>query len=846
MSRFGWVILLFAVSLLGCGKDALQRACVLDTDCRSGEVCAGGFCIDDELPPVPNPCADNSCVEEGCQSNSDCLETESCDLSTGTCIDGTCITDFAQIEDLVPRCVSIVCTSEGCEHITCPVGPCPPGTTPFGCECVAVPCNGDLDCDGLFCIEGQCQGCTNDSWCGPGEMCNTDGRCIEDRRCMSDDDCPPTERCGPNSVCVSRSQCFLDDQCRDGELCIGGRCVLAAECVDDSDCRDGFECVGGNCFLALCRGPQDCEAGELCDAGQCIVPPVPASCFVATPDGLITQGQLIRLEAFALDSNGQGVSGIYRWTSSNPSVASIDAAHQNAVGGAGSGATTITATLGTGDPVACSGSITLTNPGPVPQNGLRVVITNNQTGAAIPNAQVHVGGTTQATNAAGVANLPVQMGTYEVTVVHPDFNILTVQGLQANDIRLPLTARRGSGPVGGFTGKFDTSAIGSTGEVTVGLAGASLAGGLLEVDLISLLGDTFITPINIPGIVNTTFPFPGGLVAYGSAFGIMINIKDTYYAQSSAGARMAWGLAGKIPLRELFALGQGGGQDMVLATLLPLFNRFDHIATPFMSTARPQVTDTTDLNGNGNTTEQIPDYANFPTINLRPSVRQTLSTDVDISNFPTLTNGQGELAVLIGGVVLDSPGLVPLGISATNDADGDGRPDARRLSMAPPSGSLVGGRYALIAIAFTTDGGGGFGPDGLPDDLSVSLWNGQSFPSFIRLGTFPSASTTQLNEPNRQVTFTASAGPVYRLRVVSPQLTWDIWSTGTPGAMGTFNHTITVPGSPLSGLDPFQSGGILLDAIRTNVTTDELVRANGVGLKNAGLVSTAFNRSTVR
>lgn len=832
-----WVFLVFAVSLLGCGRDSLQRACLIDDDCGENQICQAGYCIDDT--EEPDPCADNSCVEEGCTSNADCKEDETCDVPNGECVAFVCVTQGFD-------CVATECGADGCSQVSCDVAPCPPGSTSLGCECVPTVCEGPEDCDGLFCVDGVCQGCADDSWCGEDELCSDDGRCVPDLRCMGDEDCAPEERCGTNGVCVPRAQCFLDSQCRnEGEICIGGRCVLAPECTDDMDCADGFECVGGNCFEKLCRGPQDCERGEVCDGGQCVMPPVAASCFVATPSGVIADGQLVQLEAFALDQNGQGVSALFRWTSSNPAVASIDAAQRNAVGGTAAGTTTISATLATGDPIVCTPSATLTNLGPVPMGGLRVVVVENQSGAPIANAQVLIGGTVQVTDAAGVASFPIPTGSYEVTVVHPNFNILTVQDLQATDIRLPLSTRRGSGPVGGFKGKFDTSALGSTGEVTVGLAGASLAGGLLEVDLINLLGDSFASRINIPGIVNETIPLPGGIIAYGGAFGFNINVKDTYYARSSSGARMAWGLAGKIPLRELISLGQGGGQGLVLATLLPLFNRFDHGSTPFLSVERPQVVDSADINGNGDTMELVPDYTNFPTINLRPATRQTLTTDVDVSNFPVLTNGQAELAILLGGTVLDSPGLVPLGISATNDENGDGRPDMRRLSIAPPAGALTGGRYALVAIAFTTENVG-LGVDGLPNDLSVSLWNGQSFPSSIRLGTFPGASTTTLDAASRQVTLNAAAGPVYRLRIVSPTVTWDVWSSGPAGTMGAFAHTITVPASPLSAIDPFQAGSIVLDAIRTNVTTNELVRANGVGLKNAGLVTTAFNRSTVR
>ena len=66
-----------------------------------------------------------------------------------------------------------------------------------------------------------------------------------------------------------------------------------------------------------------------------------------------------------------------------------------------------------------------------------------------------------------------------------------MQSVASRDIRLPLQWLWGAGPVGGFTGAFDTSRLHTSGDITFGFAGALLAGGILDLSRDRLLGDTF-------------------------------------------------------------------------------------------------------------------------------------------------------------------------------------------------------------------------------------------------------------------------------------------------------------------------------------------------------------------
>lgn len=824
-----------AMLAISCGRSGLGERCSTDDDCRTGFACQDGFCVDDPVNAVVNNCVGEDCetnnTNNGTTNNDDCYENEG----------GACVYN--------PPCDVEENSSNSCpEPMLCDVG-CPPNSVQIGCACVEIMCNTDEECpDGQLCLGGVCDACKEDDQCPDDQVCS-DGACVPDAECSSDDDCPPNQRCAPDDICRDRPQCVFDDDCPRDQLCFNGMCTRSDECQVDLDCPMGQECVGGRCFVALCRGPEDCADGEICDAGECVMPTTVASCTVATQDQLIGEGERVALEAFAFDQQGRAIAASFEWTSSAPNVARV-VPGPFALGGMAGGTATFTAdALSDGSAVPCSEEAVLTNPGPIAMNELRVVVSDMESGAAIAGATVQVGAATEVTNAAGVATLPAPGGAYVVSVFHDDFNWLTVRDATATDIRIPLLRRSGTGPVAGFTGEFDTSMLHSSGNITLGLAGSSIAGGLLELGLGRLLGDTFVSRLEIPGVVDTDIPLPGGLIAYGGAFGFNADIKTTYYAQSAGGPRIAWGLAGLLPFAELldFFTGDGFDGDQILAQLLPLFNRFDHAAFPSVFVELPRVVDTADIDRDGDTAELLPDYLAFPEIDMTPSVRQNLVTDVGISNFPVLSTGQTGLAILVGGVVLPSPGFVPTGISATADDDNDGRPDLQRLSIAPSYGPLVGGRYAIVALTFGGGGGAG-GPGGfeLPEEFSVALWSGQSYPTSLSLGTFPDGSQTFVTDANRSVSVSASAGPLFRVRMVGVDRSWDVWSLGPPGFMGQFNNQIDVPAAPANGSDLFANGTIFVDAIQTNVNIDDLVSSSGVGLKNTGLVTSAYNRTRVR
>jgi peptidoglycan-associated lipoprotein len=100
----------------------------------------------------------------------------------------------------------------------------------------------------LFCVNGLCQQCRENSECGDDSLeCNA-GVCEAiPGFCSATTQCPGNQKCRGNRC---GAECESADECGDGKDCQGGACVAPSECSADTDCGDGKECDGGRCVAA--------------------------------------------------------------------------------------------------------------------------------------------------------------------------------------------------------------------------------------------------------------------------------------------------------------------------------------------------------------------------------------------------------------------------------------------------------------------------------------------------------------------------------------------------------------------------------------------------------------------
>jgi len=266
-----WLSALLTLAFGGCqciggpGPDPGDQVCEADEDCRAGEICGeDGTC-------TPRP---------GCHADADCLADEQCRLVDGTCrlrpgfgreceADTDCYPGFfcalgrCRDSDQAWVCARAVdcplgrrCDREHflcIEEVDCRLGEHFPEVT----------CDPEQACDTetgncLFTGPSECTPANAPETCGPDEVCDAGGRCVQ---CVSDADC------GPGLTCNSRA----------------GRCESEDLCRNDGDCTAPLVC---DPTVALCRVPLppcdsdlDCAISEICNHVTGTCESVAGKCF---------------------------------------------------------------------------------------------------------------------------------------------------------------------------------------------------------------------------------------------------------------------------------------------------------------------------------------------------------------------------------------------------------------------------------------------------------------------------------------------------------------------------------------------------------------------------------------
>jgi len=292
----------------GCQDPATCVAgCHEDADCSADELCAQPACF---TCPCPGSC-ETKPTPVGCTSDTDCADGTVCELPTGCQGTATC----------VPGCHDNAACPNGerCLQPACFTCPCPGACAPD----TATGCTDDTDCgDGKVCeLSTGCQsptvcvpGCRTAADCGANEICNQvqcftcpcPGMCEPDpgpRPCTSDGNCLPGTVCELGTGCSAPATCVPGchgaDDCGFGERCNQPDCLTcpcpgacevdpAAGCTSDANCPTGTVCeLGTGCSapakcVAGCRDAADCGVGERCNQVQCLTCPCPGICEAST------------------------------------------------------------------------------------------------------------------------------------------------------------------------------------------------------------------------------------------------------------------------------------------------------------------------------------------------------------------------------------------------------------------------------------------------------------------------------------------------------------------------------------------------------------------------------------
>lgn len=767
----------------GSSADGGPTACQNDAQCPSGRVCEGGACQD--ACSASNPCPGGF---------------------TQVCQSGHCR----------QRCLS---------DATCPSG---------------------QICEQLVCVPAQCA--ENRDCPGTGVRCK-EGRCQSFVPCTSDAACPASFVCR-EGACEELPRCLGDANCASGEICEAAHCHAVPPCAEEGDCDAAEDCIAGLCVPHVCRGDADCLEGRICTGGRCQAPASTSLVFrvvILSPGGIIRRGETVALTAMALDQRDRAVEGVsFDWSSSVPDRVAADAASGLLRGGDQAGTAEIRATARgtsiTSEPVAFTNLLDL-EPG-----RLRIALIDRVTGAPVQGAKVKVGA--EVHDASGILVVADPGGPLDISAFHGSYDYLTVLGTAARDLVLPLTPRTTRDPAAGLTGEIDLRQVSTDGPVRIGLAGLSSARPLSDLDLQGLFGDTFVSEVNIPGTGSFSLPLPGGMtLAVEVIAGVAVNVKASYFTRGDAGLRAAWALGGRVDLAEVGGFfggggggaggGGGGGTAGVLRAVLPFFERFDHGALPALAIqALPLVVDGRDIDGDGDTTEKVPDWEHFRRATIAVRQRQSLRTEVVLADLPASARGASGAAMLVPGALVPGTGFIPLGLGAAFDEDGDGKVDPVVLRSAPPHSGLSVGRYALVAIAASLGG------TALPTSFTARTGTWEDLPTRLELGAFlPVPEGATWTPASRTLRMPAAPGArLVRVVFFGDSGAWEVYA-----AAATSERTAALPAAPEGSADLAAGAAARIEAISLTGggTLDALLSGGAVGLRDLNLAMDAFARATV-
>lgn len=806
--------------------------CARDEDCEEGESCAAGRC-EPKSCTTHEECGELYCVAATCQAAPSCEGGAACPTgltcspTEELCLETTPCAMDADCPVSGQLCVSGVCaarrsctaSSECPGALRCREGTCrDPCQQAADCgnavlytceagECLQN-CLGDTNCAEHFiceersgaasvCVPAACR--SNPDCGGSGQECYglPHGRCRPITQCSESTPCPSGFFCNASDICEELPTCRRDGDCAGPAYCQDGRCQPSASCGSMS-CGEGLECVNEVCVPFVCRTSDDCESDEVCVSGAC--GPAPSAALVTevrilSPGAVLSPGTTARMFAVALDSAGRPVPGVtLEWQSGVAAVATVDP-HGLVTGGDTAGTSSVTARLNNGSQDVVSSPVSVTNVGPAPK-GRRVTVVNARTGAPIEGATVVLepsAGPAQSasTDAQGVVLAGNVAPLARLSVFHADFDWLTVVGVSGPDLYLRLTPASRSDRAGGVKGAVDLSAITGTKPFEIGLSGGSFAGPLSRFQPGQLFGGSIF---NVD-LRLTTVALPSGATVRGAVSGFPITVKGEYQALTTAGPRFGWCFGGKVELADLGISLTGGGTGGFLPNLLNLFPQFaSGVRGPAVTLSLPTVVDGADVDGDGDTQELVPDFANFTTVDHRPDAPQSLRYRYRAeASLPSSFDS----VILVSGVIVPGAGFLPLGIDGMTSQAGVVSSLATALS--PARGGTEGSVYAVLALGVNL-------ASGLPTITSAQLHLAERLPAEVDGSAgWLELATGAWDEGTRTVTSSVPAGAdAWRARFQHDEGLWEVWAAGAV-------ETLQLPAAV--GTDRSQDAGLMLEAV---------------------------------
>lgn len=543
-----------------------------------------------------------------------------------------------------------------------------------------------------LCLVFAVMGCPRDGGHAPDCPEDTPYFCSDEacHACCADDHCADHEECAEDYTCALDCEqlgeaCSKVDDCCPGLACdwIVGECVPA--CADDQACQAETDppdrtlvCRHGLCVHAPCLFPQDCPGAQVCFDGGCQNSPGCAqvdSCLITQEVVRVAPGQSARLRALALMADGRVAPGFaFDWVSDDPQVASVEAGQVQ--GGQDAGLVTIRAGV-RGCQVDCVAAAH--NPGFVPPGLMRVMVYEAESGRPVAGVTLSLDGVVvAATDENGTAEFDAGLPpgqAFELTASSADHHYLTIRGASGDDVRLALDRLEPPSAAAGFQGELQRVAApcrvrGDPCEAHLGLVGSSLPERLHRLEARSLLGGRIRTEILLGGRQRTAL-LPCGAV---------LGINETYFKQryqpvGVPGPRLTWSVHQSTNLSDYIeTLGPilSDGDIDSAAFFMHLFRAAVAIYVdlgPVVSLSpRPMTADTGDLDFDGQTDDLVPDYADFPEIDLTAltPTRQRLEV-----NIPTMPAGVYDGVVVIAAARIKGIGLIPLGLGTGLDDAGE-------------------------------------------------------------------------------------------------------------------------------------------------------------------------------